>query len=56
MRKRTTKFQKLLKKELTITNNLKIFNVGADSSVMCTFVASSSVTGEDNSGEQVSVS
>ena len=30
--------------------------MGADSSIVCTLVASSSVTGEENSSRQVSVS
>ena len=37
-------------------NNFKIVNTGADSNVVCTLVASYSVTGEENSSRQVSVS
>ena len=55
MSKRTAKFRKVLKKELARRNDFKIVNTGADSSVMCTLVASSSVTGEENSSRQVSV-
>ena len=56
MRKRTAKFRKVLKKELARRNNFKIVNMGADSNVVCTLVASSSVTGEENPSRQVSVS
>ena len=55
MRKRTTKFQKVLKKELARRNNFKIVTMGADNNVVCTLVAPSSVTGEENSSRQVSV-
>ena len=55
-RKRTAKFQKVLKNELARKNNFKIVNMEADSNVVCTLVASSSVTGEENSSRQVSVS
>ena len=41
MRKRTAKFRKVLKKELARRNNFKIVNMGADSNVVCTLVASS---------------
>ena len=37
-------------------NIFKIVNMGADSNVVCTLVVSSSVTGEENSSRQVSVS
>ena len=56
MRKRTANFRKVLKKELARRNNFKIVNMGADSNVVCTLVASSSVTGKENSSRQVSVS
>ena len=55
----TAKFRKVLKKELARRNNFKIVNMGVDSNVVCTLVASSSVTGEENSSSwtrQVSVS
>ena len=45
----TAKFRKVLKKELARRNNFKIVNVGVDGNVVCTLVASSSVTGEENS-------
>ena len=48
MRKRKAKFRKVLKKELDRRNSFKIVNVGADSNIVCTLVASSSVTGEEN--------
>ena len=55
MSKRTAKFRKVSKKELARRNDFKIVNMGADSNVMCTLVASSSVTGVENSSRQVSV-
>ena len=45
MRKKTAKLRKVLKKELARRNTFKIVNMGADSNVVCTLVASSSVTG-----------
>ena len=55
-REHTAKFRKVLKKELARRNNFKIVNMGADSNVVCTLVASSSDTGEENATRQVSVS
>ena len=51
----SSKVSKNLKKRIR-RNNFKIVNMGADSNVVCTLVASSSVTGEENSRRQVSVS
>ena len=51
----SSKVSKNLKKRIR-RNNFKIVDMGADSNVVCTLVASSSVTGEENSRRQVSVS
>ena len=37
----SSKFRKVLKKELARRNSFKIVNMGADSNVVCTLVASS---------------
>ena len=50
-----SKVSKSFKKRIR-RNNFKIVNMGADINVVCTLVASSSVTGEKNSCRQVSVS
>ena len=50
-----SKVSKSFKKRIR-RNNFKIVNMGADSNVVCTLVASSSVTGEENSSRQVNVS
>ena len=42
-----SKVSKSFKKRIR-RNNFKIVNVGADSNIVCTLVASSSVTGEEN--------
>ena len=52
----TPKFRIVFKKELARRNNFKIVNMGADSNIVCTLVASSSDTGEENASRQVSVS
>ena len=49
----STKISKSFKKRIR-RNNFKIVKVGADSNVVCTLA--SSVTGEENSRRQVSVS
>ena len=48
-------FEKFLRK-LARRNNFKTVNMGADSNVVCTLVASFSVTREENSSRQFSVS
>ena len=51
MRKRTAKFQKKFQKKIK-RNNVKIVNVGADSNIVRTLVASSLATGEENLGTE----
>ena len=51
---KNSKVSKSFKKRIK-RNNCEIVNMGTDSNVVCTIVASSSVTGEENSSWQVSV-
>ena len=51
----SSKVLKSFKKRIR-RNKFKIVNMGADSNVVCTLVASCSVTDEENSRRQVSVS
>ena len=52
---KSSKVSKSFKKRIR-RNKFKIVNMGADSNVVCTLVASCSVTGAENSRRQVSVS
>ena len=53
--KENIKVSKSFKNRIQI-NNFKIVNMGADANIVCTLVASPSVTGEKNSSRQANVS